>query len=149
MTIPIPRVPTDLRLIVTDMDGTLLDESKRTPDSLWPLLDELTRRGIVFGLASGRQAATLPDQLGHAVPGLVVIAENGSVVARGDEMLHVAPLDAGVGSVLVRSLLPRSSLQHDMSLRGTTRTAQCGRSLWPWGNRIRAESSRDGAEDVG
>lgn len=104
MSTALPPVPTDVRLVVTDMDGTLLDEAKRIPDSLWPLLDELGRREIVFSPASGRQAATLLHQLGHAVPGLVVIAENGSVVARDGQKLHVAPLDSGiVTAVLARA----------------------------------------------
>ncbi len=94
VTTNLPPVPTDLRLVVTDMDGTLLDEHKRIPESLWPLLTDLDRRGIVFSPASGRQAATLLDQLGHALPELVVIAENGAVVARGSEKLSVTPLDA-------------------------------------------------------
>lgn len=101
MTTSIPPVPTDVRLVVTDMDGTLLDEAKQVPESLWPLLDELGRRGIVFSPASGRQAATLLHQLGHAVPGLVVIAENGSVVARDGETLRVAPLDLGVARAVL------------------------------------------------
>ncbi|MGV9713636.1 Cof-type HAD-IIB family hydrolase [Gordonia sp. NPDC003424] len=102
MSTALPPVPTDVRLVVTDMDGTLLDGDKRIPESLWPLLDELGRRGIVFSPASGRQAATLLHQLGHAVPGLLVIAENGSVVARDGEKLHVAPLDADVVATVVK-----------------------------------------------
>ena len=88
----IPPVPADLRLVVTDLDGTLLDDAKRIPDELWPLLDELGRRGIVFSPASGRQAATLLHQFGEAVPGLIVIAENGAVVARQGEILRTQPL---------------------------------------------------------
>ncbi|MEP9394923.1 Cof-type HAD-IIB family hydrolase [Gordonia sp. VNK1] len=104
MNTPLPPVPDDVRLVVSDMDGTLLDGAKQIPESLWPLLDELGRRGIVFSPASGRQAATLLHQLGHAVPGLVVIAENGSVVARDGEKLRVAPLDGDVAkAVLARA----------------------------------------------
>ncbi|GAC50052.1 Cof-type HAD-IIB family hydrolase [Gordonia aichiensis] len=87
-----PPVPADLRLVVTDLDGTLLDDAKRIPDDLWPLLDELGRRDIVFSPASGRQAATLLHQFGEAVPGLIVIAENGAVVARQGEILRTQPL---------------------------------------------------------
>ncbi|MEE4025294.1 HAD family hydrolase [Gordonia sp. PKS22-38] len=104
MSTPLPPVPSDVRLVVSDMDGTLLDPGKRIPESLWPLLDELEERGIVFSPASGRQAATLLDQLGHAVPGLVVIAENGAVVARDDETLRVTPIDdRAVAAVLGRA----------------------------------------------
>lgn len=94
MSTPIPPVPADVRLVVSDMDGTLLDETKSIPEELWPLLDDLAHRGIVFSPASGRQAATLFHQLGHAVPGLVIIAENGSVVTRDGEKLRVTPLHA-------------------------------------------------------
>lgn len=87
-----PPVPADLRLVVTDLDGTLLDDAKRIPDDLWPLLDELGRLDIVFSPASGRQAATLLHQFGEAVPGLIVIAENGAVVARQGEILRTQPL---------------------------------------------------------
>lgn len=101
MNTPLPPVPDDIRLVVSDMDGTLLDGAKQIPETLWPLLDELGRRGIVFSPASGRQAATLLHQLGHAVPGLVVIAENGSVVARDGEKLRVAPLDGDVATAVL------------------------------------------------
>ena len=33
--------PHDIRLIVADMDGTLLDGDSNIPDDFWPLLDEL------------------------------------------------------------------------------------------------------------
>ena len=49
----------DIRLVVTDMDGTLLDDDKRTPDGLWEVLALLRERGVLFSPASGRQYATL------------------------------------------------------------------------------------------
>ena len=110
MSTTIPPVPADLRLVVTDLDGTLLDDAKHIPDDLWPLLDELTSRDIVFSPASGRQAATLLHQFGEAVPGLVVIAENGAVVARQNEILRTQPLAASsAAAVLARA----RSLQSD------------------------------------
>lgn len=37
--------PQDIRLVVADMDGTLLDERSRIPDGFWPMLARLKRRG--------------------------------------------------------------------------------------------------------
>lgn len=38
--------PHDIRLIVADMDGTLLDGDSNIPDDFWPLLDELHAKGV-------------------------------------------------------------------------------------------------------
>ena len=49
----------DVRLVVSDMDGTLLTSGGVVPDDFWPLLETMRRRGITFVPASGRQYATL------------------------------------------------------------------------------------------
>ncbi len=83
----------DVRLVVADMDGTLLDGDKRLPDGLWPLLDAMEARGITFAPASGRQYATLRRMFDRVAAGMTVIAENGAVVMRDDTELYTAPLD--------------------------------------------------------
>ena len=80
----------DIRLVAVDMDGSLLDEDKRLDPSFWPLLDELTTRGIVLAPASGRQYATLRDQFGR--DDLVYVAENGSYVVHEGRELSSEPL---------------------------------------------------------
>jgi Cof subfamily protein (haloacid dehalogenase superfamily) len=81
---------TDLRLVVVDMDGTLLDEHGEVPDTLWPLLDRMRERGIVLAPASGRQYATLARTFERADTGLTYIAENGAYVVRdGVELASV------------------------------------------------------------
>jgi Cof subfamily protein (haloacid dehalogenase superfamily) len=77
----------DIRLIATDMDGTLVDDAKEIHDELWPLIDELRARGIAFCPASGRQYHNLVRQFEAVADDLVFIAENGAyVVARGREI---------------------------------------------------------------
>ncbi len=51
--------PRDIRLIVAEMNGTLLDGDSNIPDDFWQLLDELHAKGVEFVPASGRQLATL------------------------------------------------------------------------------------------
>lgn len=92
-----------IRLIAVDMDGTLLDGEGHIPDELWPLLDELDERGILFAPASGRQLATLRRSFDHARDDVVYIAENGAYVVRGDDEISSDALDpAFVASVIER-----------------------------------------------
>ncbi|MFF7898970.1 Cof-type HAD-IIB family hydrolase [Streptomyces sp. NPDC088817] len=93
--------PAGIRLIVTDMDGTLLDDAKRIPAGLWPTLAELRRRGVLFSPASGRQYATLAEQFAGHDEGMVFIAENGTYVVRDGVELSSDPLDPAVAARLV------------------------------------------------
>lgn len=83
-----------LELVVCDMDGTLLDADGAIPDGLWPLLDRMERRGILFAPASGRQYATLETMFG-ARAGMPFIAENGTFVVRDGATLSASVIDPG------------------------------------------------------
>lgn len=91
----------DLRLVVADMDGTLLDEHGQVPDALWPLLETMRARGVLFVPASGRQYATLHREFAGAAEGMPFIAENGSYVVRDGVELSSDPL----GGAFVREVL--------------------------------------------
>lgn len=90
----LPELPIDLRLVVVDMDGTLLDDQGRLPAGFWETLHRLRERGIVFAVASGRQYATLAGVFAADPAGIVFIAENGTFVMRDGEELSSAPLAA-------------------------------------------------------
>ncbi|MGA5036470.1 Cof-type HAD-IIB family hydrolase [Streptomyces capoamus] len=96
--------PADIRLVVTDMDGTLLDDAKRLPEGFWPMLTELRRRGVLFCPASGRQYATLHRQFARVAEGMVFIAENGTYVVRDGVELSSDPLDRSVVAGVVRTV---------------------------------------------
>jgi Cof subfamily protein (haloacid dehalogenase superfamily) len=94
----------DLRLVAVDMDGTLLDAQGRVPDRLWPLLELMRERGILFVPASGRQYATLRSLFARAAAGMPFIAENGTYVVRDDVEISSAPLDAGIVRAVIAAL---------------------------------------------
>ncbi len=78
----------DIRLVVTDLDGTLLDDAREIHDEFWPLADELFRRGIVFAPASGRYYPSLRQKFDAIADEVVFIASNGAhVVVRGTTYL--------------------------------------------------------------
>lgn len=101
----------DLRLVVADMDGTLLDASGEVPEGFWPLLDEMRERGIVFAPASGRQYATLLDLFSSHAQGMSFIAENGTLVVRDGVEVASMPLDRAFVVDAVTRL--RAMVEHD------------------------------------
>lgn len=103
----------DFDLVVTDMDGTLLNPDHTIPEQFWPLLAELRARGLVFAPASGRQLHTLLEQFGDEE--LSIIAENGTVVFHNGEIVSVTAMDKDTVSRLIRVL---SELDDDPSFDG-------------------------------
>lgn len=94
----------DIRLIVADMDGTLLDDDHSLHEHFWPLIEELHSRGILFCPASGRQYFTLLRQFADIADDVVFIAENGTyVVHQGREVssdcLRLADAQAMVAAI--------------------------------------------------
>lgn len=77
----------DIRMVVSDMDGTLLDDDGRVPEAFWPVLAEMTAAGIAFVPASGRQYYTLADIFAPHPGTLSYIAENGSMVMHDGALL--------------------------------------------------------------
>lgn len=94
--------PQDIRLVVADMDGTLLDEHGRIPEGFWDMLVRLRARGVEFVPASGRQYATLRNMFASKASEVLdggelsYIAENGNVVAVDGKVVEVHGVDLGI-----------------------------------------------------
>ncbi|MEZ5209921.1 Cof-type HAD-IIB family hydrolase [Gordonia sp. (in: high G+C Gram-positive bacteria)] len=97
----LPNQPTDVRLVVADMDGTLLDDAGRVPDDFWPLLDLMRARGIAFVPASGRQFYTLQSLFERSPEGISYIAENGNLVVHDDHRRVTAPFDRELAAEVI------------------------------------------------
>ncbi|PKQ24910.1 MAG: HAD family hydrolase [Actinobacteria bacterium HGW-Actinobacteria-5] len=80
------------RLVVADMDGTLLTVAGQLPDGLWSTLARLRRAGIVFAVASGRQYPTLRSYFDPAPEGVAYIAENGGYAVHAGVEISARPL---------------------------------------------------------
>ena len=77
-----------IKLIVSDMDGTLLDDSKKLHDDFWEVFEELQKRGIYFVPASGRQYFNIYEYFKRIKKGLVIIAENGSYIVEDGKEIY-------------------------------------------------------------
>lgn len=83
-----------IKVIVSDMDGTLLDDEKRLPSDFFEVLDMLIERGIVFTVASGRTYSALEHLFPEPYKDKVAyICDNGACTVLGGKPVSVTPLD--------------------------------------------------------
>ncbi len=85
-----------IKLIATDLDGTLLDGDRRLPEEIFPLVEEMYERGVFFAPASGRQYANLKKLFAPVADKAVFICENGALIKRGGHTLHLDPIEDGL-----------------------------------------------------
>jgi Cof subfamily protein (haloacid dehalogenase superfamily) len=83
----------DIRLVATDMDGTLLNSKHELSDSFLPVFRKLKDMGIIFVAASGRQYYNLVKTLDVVKDEVIFAAENGSYVVFQDQEIHVQATD--------------------------------------------------------
>jgi hydroxymethylpyrimidine pyrophosphatase-like HAD family hydrolase len=94
----------DIKLVATDMDGTLLNSKHELSDSFLPVFRKLKDQGIIFVAASGRQYYNLLKTLDEVKDEVIFAAENGSYVVYQDEEIHVQDMDKDI----VRELIVKS-----------------------------------------
>ena len=84
----------NIKCIASDLDGTLLPPTKIMPAEIFPLIDEMYRRGIVFTPASGRQLPNLKKLFAPALEKIAIIAENGGLCWHEGKGIYCNPTPA-------------------------------------------------------
>lgn len=69
-----------IKLIVTDLDGTLLNDNHEVPDRFWKIADRLFDKGIKFGIATGRPHFSITQKFPTIINRLYAISDNGSLI---------------------------------------------------------------------
>ncbi|MDG5799308.1 HAD family hydrolase [Marinilabiliaceae bacterium ANBcel2] len=82
-----------IKLIVTDMDGTLLNDKKEMDPDFWSIYKEIEKRNILFAVASGRQVYNIEKYFSPKKDSIYFVGENGAFVTYRDEILFSDPMD--------------------------------------------------------
>lgn len=85
-----------IKLIASDLDGSLLNDEKQIAECFWPLEEELRKKGIQFVAASGRPYQSMVADFERIKDDIYFITDNGSyIVYRGKELFSdVLPHEA-------------------------------------------------------
>lgn len=82
-----------IKLIATDLDGTLLDEKRSLPPQIFPLVERLHAHGVLFVPASGRQYANLKKLFAPVADKVFFLCENGALVKHREKTLFLRAID--------------------------------------------------------
>lgn len=105
-----------IRLIASDMDGTILRNGAQTlPLRMFPILEELKKQGILFVAASGRQYANLRRLLGSMADSVDYICENGAFAVHKGKIIYKALLDRALGQELMQDIWSKEDCEIQLS----------------------------------
>lgn len=77
-----------IRLVASDIDGTLMTDEGRLPEELFPVVERLTAEGVLFVVASGRQTLNMQQLFARCCDRLLFISHNGATVSVGTERVY-------------------------------------------------------------
>ncbi|WP_349352934.1 HAD family hydrolase [Flagellimonas sp. MMG031] len=82
-----------IKMVVTDMDGTLLNSKHEVSPRFFEIYQELKKKNIAFVAASGRQYHSMVDKLDSIKNEILVIAENGALIRKQEQTLLTTPIN--------------------------------------------------------
>ena len=112
----------NIRLVMTDMDGTLLNSEKRVSPRTRAVIDRMRERGIGFAVCTGRIPTMVEFYLKDLEITIPIVAANGAIVwdpQRG-EALYGKPIDPDQAEALMDFCL-----EHHMDYSCLLYTSRC------------------------
>ncbi len=77
-----------VKLVITDLDGTLLNGDEKVPSLFFKQIDQLTEHGLIVVIASGRQYFNIKNLFANHASKLHFIGDNGALGYFQDEQFH-------------------------------------------------------------
>jgi len=74
-------------MVVTDMDGTLLNSNHQVSNRFFKVFKNLKQQNIMFVAASGRPYYSIIEKLHPIKDDITIVAENGGLVIKNEEIL--------------------------------------------------------------
>ena len=93
-----------IRLIATDLDGTLLEEDGSLPEGIYQTIQELSRLGIRFAASSGRQYGNLRRLFGPVADQMAYVCENGSLNIVDGQVAGLIPIENALVHEIISDL---------------------------------------------
>ena len=93
-----------IRLIATDLDGTLLEKGGALPEGFYDVAEDLKKLGILLVAASGRQYDNLRRKFQPIAREMGFVCETGGLNAVGREIVSIHPMDRAAALGITQTL---------------------------------------------
>ncbi len=94
-----------IKFIASDLDGTILQNGAQEIDGeTVRVLNDVTKRGVLFAPASGRQITSLKRLFREVEQDLVYICENGALVKYQDKTLVKCAMERELGIAIMKDI---------------------------------------------
>ena len=101
----------NIKMVVSDMDGTLLNSKHEVSSLFLELHDQFHKRGIQFVAASGRQYPSMIVKLTEIAEKMSFIAENGALIVENEEIIHAQELQIHIVKEVLNTLKSHSEIE--------------------------------------
>jgi Cof subfamily protein (haloacid dehalogenase superfamily) len=81
-----------IKLVVTDLDGTLLNDQHEVPKRFWDIASRLFKKGIKLGIATGRPHFSITENFPPLMAHVYAISDNGSFIMHDKREILSTPL---------------------------------------------------------
>lgn len=78
----------NVKMVVTDMDGTLLNSNHEVSASFFEIFKDLKQQNILFVAASGRPYYSIVEKLESIKDEIIIVAENGGLIIKDEKVLQ-------------------------------------------------------------
>ncbi|WP_343691172.1 HAD family hydrolase [Chitinophaga sp.] len=81
-----------IKLVVTDLDGTLLNDNHEVPPRFWDIATRLLKKGVKLGIATGRPHFSITENFKPLLGHVYAISDNGSFIMYDKREILSKPL---------------------------------------------------------
>lgn len=120
----------NIKLIASDLDGTLLIGRDTLKEETLSLIKEVTGNGIVFAVASGRQYENLRDLFKPIHNDIAYICYNGGLCIYRGEVLYENYMNRPLARQIIRDIESTKSSRAMVSVRGCEMIADKDESFY-------------------
>lgn len=122
-----------VKLIVTDIDGTLVEEGGNTLNpEYYEVIEKLYEKGILFVAASGRHANSVSRLFAPVLDKIWIISQNGAVVGNAESSKVLNPIPRKWVEELWADLSEHEEVDSILDTEGITFAPKEGSFMYNW-----------------